>query len=245
MNQNNNGEKEKIVYEAEIIPAVMPTYYGHLKDTVRRVARHVEWVQLDVMDGKYTPSKSWPYMNKGDHFLPIMNGEEGLPFWEEVNYSVDLMTLTPHEEAVRWADAGAGRMILHYASFKNNEVLYETITELQSRGVEIGIAILPGSDVLVLEPFKNVIDEVQCMGIKNIGFQGEPFDESVLQTITEVAKHYPHVRIAVDGSVNPDTIEDLYEAGARRFAVGSYVLDEQAIPQERIDILEEIIDSIK
>lgn len=243
MSQNNeNPEQSIVVYDTEIIPAVMPTYYGHLKDTVRRVAHLVDWVQLDVMDGKYTTSKSWPYMNKGNHFQNVMNGEEGLPFWEEVNYSVDLMTLTPHEEAVRWADAGAARIILHYSSFKDSVTLRETIEMLQARSVEIGIAIMPGSDVSVLEPFKNLIDEVQCMGIKNIGFQGEPFDERVVATIKNVRTSFPHIRVAVDGSVNPDTIGILYEAGATRFAVGSYILDAQAIPQERIEVLEAIID---
>jgi len=243
MNQNKQTE-EPVAFDVEIIPAVMPTYYGNLKDMVRRVRRDVDWIQLDAMDGKYTPSKSWPYVNKGNHFEAVMSGEEGLPFWEELNYSIDLMTLNPQEEAIRWIDAGAARIILHYKSFKDDEILYDTIMELQSRGVEIGIAIESDADVALLEPFKNVIDEVQCMGIKNVGFQNEPFNEDILETITSVRSLYPTLRIAVDGSVNADTIDLLYDAGARRFAVGSYILDEKAIPSERISLLKEIIEEV-
>jgi ribulose-phosphate 3-epimerase len=232
-------EKNNII---ELIPAVMPATYGDLKDLVRKAAQVSEWVQLDVMDGKYTTSKSWPYYNKGNHFMKIMSGEEGLPFWQEVNYSLDLMTLSPHEEALRWAEAGVARIILHYNSFKDEEALRTTIEALKERMVEVVVAILPGSNITLIEPFQNIIDGVQCMGIENVGFQGEPFVESAVTTVSELAKTYPHLTISVDGSVNEETVSSLHDAGATRFAIGSYFVESGADIKERQATLLSLLD---
>ena len=61
------------------------------------------------------------------------------------------------------------------------------------------------------------------MGIATIGVQGQPFDERTLATVSELRRLYPNYTIAVDGSVNQDTIQSLQQAGANRFAPGSAI----------------------
>jgi ribulose-phosphate 3-epimerase len=223
--KTDTTNKEKNLDEVEIIPAVMPSSYDHLRQLVRLGMKVSDWIQLDVMDRKYTESITWPYTHKGNHFEKILREEEGLPFWEEVNYSVDLMTLSPGEEAIRWAEAGAARIILHNKSFKDISALKETVMELRDRNVEVEIALLPSEDVDQISSLVSLIDAVQYMGIARVGFQGEPFDASVIGAIQKAKKLFPDVLIAVDGSVHTGTIGELYDAGARRFAVGSFLFD--------------------
>jgi ribulose-phosphate 3-epimerase len=62
---------------------------------------------------------------------------------------------------------------------------------------------------------------VQCMWIDKIGFQGQAFDERVLTQVEEIRELFPQKLIAVDGSVNEETIEDLSDVGVNHFIIGS------------------------
>ena len=70
-----------------------------------------------------------------------------------------------------------------------------------------------------------MVDFVQCMGIANIGFQGEEFDERVLNQIKELRSQYKELIISVDGSVNEITAPLLVKAGANRLVIGSAVMN--------------------
>jgi ribulose-phosphate 3-epimerase len=59
------------------------------------------------------------------------------------------------------------------------------------------------------------------MGISKIGFQGQKFDERVLEQVREIREAFPDKIIAVDGSVNDDTLSDLSDAGVNHFVTGS------------------------
>ena len=59
------------------------------------------------------------------------------------------------------------------------------------------------------------------MGIAKIGFQGEPFDERVLEKIKDFRDEYVDVTISVDGGVSLESAPRLVEAGVNRFVVGS------------------------
>jgi pentose-5-phosphate-3-epimerase len=117
----------------KIIPAIMPDDYEDLVAKAGLVKNKVDWVQIDVMDGKYTKSISWPY-SSNEHFNDILNGDEGLPFWENINYELDLMVQDPESEALKWVNAGAGRIILHLKTLDNNfEILIDKLKRIRSR----------------------------------------------------------------------------------------------------------------
>ena len=63
----------------EILPAIMPESYADLEDKARRVAGLVHYAQIDIMDGNFVPSMSWPYKNNNKE-------EEGLqlPFRDQL-----------------------------------------------------------------------------------------------------------------------------------------------------------------
>ena len=62
------------------------------------------------------------------------------------------------------------------------------------------------------------------MGIADIGAQGQPFNERVLERIKQLRATYTDVVISIDGSMNEETIPQARAAGADRFAVGSALL---------------------
>jgi ribulose-phosphate 3-epimerase len=210
----------------EIIPAVMPDTFEDVVSDVARVRTSTQWVQIDVMDGRLTQSISWPYAPGSTHFEALVADEEGLPFWEDVNYEVDLMILNPFVDAEQWIDAGVARIILHYKSLEHGNAR-ELIERLRARGTEVVLALLPTDDPAILSPFADCIDGVQCMGITRVGFQGEPFEERVYALVREIRALYPEMPISIDGGVNDETAPRLVAAGATRLVSGSFIFDSE------------------
>ncbi|MFW5887839.1 MAG: hypothetical protein ACOCUH_03470, partial [Bacteriovoracia bacterium] len=58
---DQNIQKQK---EIEIVPTVMPESYEDFVEKIEKVGELVNIIQIDVMDGKFVPSTSWPYNNQ-------------------------------------------------------------------------------------------------------------------------------------------------------------------------------------
>jgi ribulose-phosphate 3-epimerase len=213
---------------AEIIPAIIANDFSELNQKLSKFVNITKIVQIDMCDGKFVPSISWPLgRNDDDSVERILNEEEGLPFWEQLDFEFDLMILNAHKKFDFFARLGAKRMVFHLEaetedSFKE---FLESVDPYFKDNLEIGLAINTNTDIGRLDPFINLVDFIQFMGIEKIGFQGEPFDEKVLSQIENLKKKYPEVKISIDGSVNENTAEILIEKGADRLVIGSALLN--------------------
>jgi ribulose-phosphate 3-epimerase len=108
-----------------------------------------------------------------------------------------------------------------------------------SREVELGIALGLNTPITDITGYLEDIDFVQFMGIAQIGYQGEAFDERVLDRIREFHNAHPEVIISVDGGVNFDTAHLLAQAGAKRLVSGSAIL-KSANPAQAIAHLKKL-----
>jgi len=201
----------------EIIPAILPKDFAELEDKISLIQGLVKTVQIDVCDGQFVPSATWPYKREDDTFEKILKEEEGLPGWQKLDFEIDLMANHPEKLVEEWIIAGSGRIIIHVESKGDVSGAIETLTGR----VDLGLAINISTPVSSIEPFKDKIQFVQCMGIEHIGFQGEPFDVRVIEKIREVKATYPHLLVSVDGGVSLETAPLLIEAGVDRLIVGS------------------------
>lgn len=207
-----------------IIPAVIPESVNDLEDKLQRVRGMARMVQIDVCDGRLTPEASWPYIEDRGEFQSVLDQEQGMPLWDSFDFEIDLMVLNPLREYEKWIDAGASRIIIHLKGAEKN--LNEIIAGIKECGVEVGIALGVDESIEKIEEYIPLIDSIQCMGIKRIGFQGEPFEESVLSKIKEIKAKYPQMPVSVDGGVNFDTAPLLVEAGVNRLVVGSAIFNQ-------------------
>lgn len=205
----------------EIIPAVMPKNFDDLVEKAGLFAGVVPLIQLDIMDGKFVPARTWPYHPGDEYFKEILSEERGMPEWDILDYEVDLMIEKPEEYVLKWVITGALRIIVHIEGMKD----FETIRNIVPKGlVELGLAINTTTPLSALDPYLDRIDFVQCMGIQRIGFQGEAFDERVLEHVRALRALRPDMPISIDGGVNMNTAEALVEAGATRLVAGSAIL---------------------
>ena len=222
----------------EIIPAIMPNQFNDISTLSALVKNSVQTIQLDLMDGKYVPEKTWPFYHTNDYDLTALLNEEGqLPYWEEVNYELDLMVARPEEDLDTWLRTGASRIIFHYASIKDWSLI-ENIEPGVRNFIEIGCAITIHDDINEVTALveKGLFDFVQVMGIAHIGYQGEPFEEQIVDIIDILQEKFPELVISVDGGVSLDTVGPLADAGVRRFVSGSAVYG-QGSAEENIEHL--------
>ena len=205
----------------EILPAIIPKSLEDLGDKLSQVRGLVHAVQIDILDGKYTPEPSWPYNEEGsDELTAFCNGEKSLPYSDEFFFEADLMIENPEEKIEDFICAGFGRIIVHLESTNN---ISRIVEKAKSFDVEVGVAIGMETDIEELDECIEKIDFVQFMGIENIGFQGEEFDPRVLEKILTLRDKYPDITISVDGGVNKKSAQYLISAGANRLAIGSAI----------------------
>lgn len=199
-----------------IVPAIIPeskTHASLLLEKLRDVS--VSDIQIDLVDGVYAGVPSWPWNTK-EVFTSVLSLVSELSKTYAVE--VDLMVERPEQYAQHLIDAGASRLVVHVGSTEN----LTSLLQLNS-GTRIGLGLTNEKPLSYIFEHAAQIDFVQCMGIAEIGVQGNGFDDRVLPRIREIKTAHPGLEIAVDGSVNMFTLPLLKEAGATRFVAGSAI----------------------
>lgn len=231
---------------AEIIPAILPKAYGELRGKMGAVNGLVPLVQIDVCDGSMTSSKSWPYIGDSGEFASILSGESDFPFPEELDFEVDLMVRNPENVIEDWIIAGAKRIVAHFEGMDDVEKtvrVFREKTVLPENALlrnYLGIAFEIGTPNEKILPFIADFDFVQFMGIDKIGFQGQSFDEKVLDKIKELKEKFPEAVVSVDGGVSLETAPRLIEVGADRLVIGSAIFESGDVA-EAIKEFEELV----
>lgn len=220
----------------EIIPAIMPTSFADLEEKLQSVVGLTSLVQIDIMDGRLTTKRTWPYATpeQDKNFLAILREEEGFPFWNDLDFEVDLMVKEPEKIWRDWITVGAKRIIFHFESIGDPKVFLETLRKNSVAKdsplyTQIGLAINIVTPNEVLYPLMEQIDFVQFMGISEIGVQGNPFNEEVFAKIEDLREKYPEHIISIDGGVSLSVAPKLAEAGVNRLVVGSSIFGQENV----------------
>jgi ribulose-phosphate 3-epimerase len=215
----------------EIIPAILPKNYEDLKNKVALVRGIAPLVQIDICDGIFVPSKTWPFSTGGTNdynFQRILNEEEGMPFWEDIDFELDLMVADAVENFDIYTKLGAKKIIFHLEAVGDLEEFKNFIEGMDiyvREAIKIGIAINIKTPLEKIFPLINDIDSVQCMGIDKVGFQGQEFDRKVLKNIKTLKEKFPDLTISVDGGVDFETAPALISAGATCLIIGSAIFN--------------------
>lgn len=210
----------------------MPRNFEYLKRNLELVRGIVKVVQIDIMDGKLTKNSSWPY---GEHdaesFEKILREEEGMPFWEEIDFELDLMIVDADKEFEKLIKLFPKRVVFHIEAFPNLKEFLENLDPYYKESIEFGVAINTTTPIETIFLIIPEVKFVQCMGIEKIGYQGNPFDERVIAHIERLREKFPALIISVDGGVNLETAPMLLDAGADRLVIGSAIFESDDIRQ--------------
>lgn len=207
----------------EVIPAILPDNLLSIQSHFEKVLGMVKKVQIDIVDGEYAPSKTWPFIDmKNYDLLRMVREEEFLPFYDDFVVEIDMLVLHPVEYLSDLLSIGVRSFVIHIDS---TDHIKECVKTIKDAGCNVGLGIKPSLDIALLEPFVSNIDFIQCMGNDKVGFSHVELDEKVLYKITHLKKIYPHLPIQVDIGVNEKTSIELVSAGASGLVSNSTIFN--------------------
>jgi pentose-5-phosphate-3-epimerase len=103
-----------------ILPGILESSFEAIGERVSQVAHTTDKVQVDICDGLYVQSKTWPYshiktgrIEDNFHIIQLRSEEIGLPLWNTIEYQFDLMIKDPWRTMNTWAQIGAASVVIH------------------------------------------------------------------------------------------------------------------------------------
>ena len=212
----------------QITPAIVPENFEQIVDKLFVLEGLAKRVQIDICDGVFGLEKTW---------LPYQ--EDSLPVGFE--YEFDCMVNDWRRYVPRVISLGAQRVIAHIDMF-NDDDLEELVDLFRSKRITLGLSVSNDKDVrdfakkvnTIIEQYQKIF--IQVMGISKIGAQGQSFDESCISRISYLKKECKNIEIQVDGSMNPETLLRVKNAGASCAVVGSYLFKSPKV-KETLEVL--------
>lgn len=171
-----------------------------------------DYIHIDIMDGKFVSNKTWTTSE-----VKKFTSYSTLPL------EVHLMVNNPSKYIEDYALMNTSIIIFHYEAVKD---INEMINKVKLYGLKVGIAINPETNINVLIPYLNMIDEVLIMSV-HPGKSGQSFIEESLEKISVLKniileRNYKTI-ISVDGGINNETGLLCKDAGVDELVSASYI----------------------
>ena len=190
----------------QIIPAILTDDQKALELMVRQAETFTDWVQFDIMDGRFVPSKSITYENISE--MSTILG------WE-----AHLMVNEPEKYLAGFKKAGAQKVVFHYEATQQP---LKVISQARGLDLMVGIAINPDTPISNILSLVNDLDSVLFLSVYP-GFYGKEFIPEVLQKIIEFRTTVPYKETGIDGGIKESNIAMVAKCGVDFIYVGSAI----------------------
>ena len=190
----------------KVVPALLTDDTDSLARLVDSANGFADFVQIDIMDGQFVPSRS--IMSKDLKGLDI-----------RFDWEAHLMVVDPLHYVEQFKDVGARRIIFHLES---DDDPAEVITLARSLGVSIGVALNPDTPVDAARDVLPDVDSVLLMSV-HPGYYGAPFVPEVVAKIEQVRQSFPGLEIGMDGGIKPENLVEVARRGLDSVCVGSAI----------------------
>ena len=193
-----------------IIPAILAHDEDAFLSRLRVAETFATDIQIDAMDGFFTPNESW-------FDASAVGGME-----TEAQFELHLMV----EEPRKWIDgakdvASIKRIVWHVEAETDHASL---IALCAANGVEAGLAISPETPEETLAPYADKVQEILVLGVRP-GFSGQALIPDTIEKARRIHARWPNVPLAFDGGVSATSIPGLRDAGVTRFVAASAIFD--------------------
>ncbi len=235
-----------------IIPAILPKTREELIEKLQALAG-VDYsgrIQIDMCDGNYVPSKTWPF---ADSSMPakssfelasnIKDDGELIQLLLKFDIDLDLMVADADSKMVLWDTLLPQRIIFHLDSITDNELLTELLKQkdgiyevLNRKAIVFAFSL--DTDIEKFDYWYQNFNmrNVQVMDIVHIGVQGEEFSDRTYDYIDSLKKRFDGLRIMVDGGVSAENVKRLSEYGVMDAVSGSAVFKNNDILKDLADM---------
>lgn len=196
-----------------IAPSLLAADFACLQRDIELVnASDADFFHLDIMDGVFVPNISFG--------IPVIELVKKLA---KKPLDVHLMMVHPERYLMKFRDAGADILTVHFEACRH---LHRTIQEIKELGMKAGVSLNPHTPVGFLEEIIPYVDLVLIMSV-NPGFGGQAFIGSSYEKLRKLKKLIhasgSTALSEVDGGVGLNNAADLFEAGANILVTGTAV----------------------
>lgn len=221
----------------QVLPAIIPVNKQQLEEEMSLVAHFADTVQVDISDGVFTNTRTWPYNGQDrEYFEKLKVEEEGWPKWEDVDIELHLMVANPENVLGEWIATGVSSIVAHIEA---TEDFQKVIDICRDKNVSVGVAIKPNTEIEKIEKFVPQVDFIQVMGSQLLGKHGVELEEKSLEMIKSLRAKFPNSIIAIDIGVTEENAETLVEAGVNKLISGGAILNSDN-PKEVFKFLESV-----
>ena len=194
-----------------VVPAILTDDPSKLAEMARQTEGYAGYIQLDIMDGRFVPSRS-------------ITCQQAAAVSFEIPWEVHLMVEKPEQQLECFKQAGARKVIFHYEA---TDSAGEVISLARRLGLGVGLAVNPETPVSAVLPLVEQLDSVLFLAV-HPGFYGAKFLPEVLDKIAELRRARPDIKIGIDGGVKENNIKLIAGSGVNDIYVGSAIfLDAQ------------------
>ncbi len=192
--------------QKRIVPAILTEDAKALEVMIRQAERFTDYLQIDIMDGRFVPSRSIGY-------------RELMALTIKLNWEAHLMVNAPDDCLESFREAGAQKVVFHYEATSSPQ---KVISQARQLNLGVGLAVNPETDV---PDFLALTDQVDSVLFHTVhpGFYGSPFLPEVLDKIVALRTARPDLEIGVDGGIKEDNIARISGLGVDTFCVGSAI----------------------
>jgi len=194
---------------SQVVPAILTDDPNVLQTMVRQTETFTNYVQLDIMDGQFVPSRSITRENLANFPMTI-------------NWEVHLMVLHPEDYLEDFQRLGAQKIIFHYEATASPQ---KVISLAKKLGLKVGLAANPETPVSAILTLASEVDSVLFLSV-HPGFYGSKFIPEVLDKIVEFHSIQPDVETGIDGGIKESNITQIAQSGVDTIYVGSAIFSQ-------------------
>ncbi|MBQ3444949.1 MAG: ribulose-phosphate 3-epimerase [Selenomonadaceae bacterium] len=195
-----------------LCPSMMCANYGHLASEVRALDdAGVDIFHCDIMDGTFVPNFTMGVMDV-----------QTIRRYTDKPVDCHLMIENPAKKVDWFIKAGANIIYIHPES---ERYVVKTLAHIKEMGAAPGIAVNPDTSVASISEILNLCEYVMVMTV-NPGFAGQGFIDFTRKKVRQLAelKEQFGYKLMIDGHCTPEVINDLSDAGADGFILGTSAL---------------------
>ncbi|MFH1260120.1 MAG: ribulose-phosphate 3-epimerase [Elusimicrobiota bacterium] len=190
----------------KIVPAILTENQKDLKEKIAVSESFCDYAQIDIMDGKFVPSRS-------------VQAADFAGLQTSLKIEIHLMVKDPLNYIADFKTIGASRIIFHFES--ENEPA-EVIKKIKDLKIQPGLALNPETPVSAAQKFFGALDTILVMTV-NPGFYGSKFIPECLKKVREIKRSGFSGEAGVDGGINKESLSQVLNIGLDYVCVGSAI----------------------